>query len=553
MVAWREAAKYTIPFLWTFVPIYLTEKLADFFFLEDNTASFYFMSGWRLILFIAFALAGSVAAGALVKNAWRGALTQWTAVALSLVMVFYACDPRVCFSSGPDSLEPLRLGFFLGSVSFSGAALGARIRHGEISRSAEVMAGFFGCAAVGFYPVVFTFAGAGVLPPFHPWGAAGILALVSFPIALGASVSYGPRAGFAIPVASAGTLFLLSVGIATSYLQQVAFGAGVIALSVVIGAAAGSAMAARRREGVRAHRHAPSVVITVGVVAVLSMMLFTTPDAVNGVVPTGGQGQTSYEQGVPVYGGGAMTGPAGHSEGARVSVSFGGTNASAIQEDNFLSAGMGIHAAGCCVDGIDYSYRYDLYLYHSGNESMVASAWEVCDDNAACGGHSWKVLLFLRAHDIGRVNLGENVTLEMAWQRGEDGPEVAWSYFIQGGTPTNFTSFTVPKAENLDFNTAILPGGTTPQQASYFFQFGVMSRYPIGHGGWSVDIFCPAVLVATWRCVDHAMTLAGDQSFWKIFWRWGEDYPGVSVSSPRIYEIAFGYAEGSTPSFRGLW
>ena len=66
-----------------------------------------------------------------------------------------------------------------------------------------------------------------------------------------------------------------------------------------------------------------------------------------------------------------------------------------------------------------------------------------------------------------------------------------------------------------------------------YFQSGVMGGCPIGHGGWRVLISCPAILAGSWSCVDHAATLAGAQSFWKIWWRWGEDYPGVEVSSPR--------------------
>ena len=71
-----------------------------------------------------------------------------------------------------------------------------------------------------------------------------------------------------------------------------------------------------------------------------------------------------------------------------MTVSFAGTNASAIEADNFLSAGMGVHSPHSCVDGIDFSYRFDAYLFHDGSERLVPTAWEVCDWNMACGGHS---------------------------------------------------------------------------------------------------------------------------------------------------------------------
>ena len=554
MVSRAIGIRYVAAFAWTFAPIYATEKLADFFFLTDNTGSFYFMSGWRLILFIAFALAGSVASGLLIKRAWGAAATQWAAITCSMVLFFYLCDPKVCYSAGPDGLEPLRLGFFLGSVCFSGAALGVTARHMGSPPSAQLFAGVFGFAAIGFYPVIFTLAGTRLLQPLHPWASAAILVAAAFPVSVIATIGFGARKGVLLPLGSMAVLLLISLGIAVPYVQSVLFDIGVFSIAVAIAAMAGAALTVRRRAFVVSHRSKISVLLAIGVVVVLATMLLTTPDAVNGVVPTTGS-TTTFAQGVPVYSGGAMEGPAGHASGAAVTVSFEGTSAQSIQADNYLAAGIGIHAAGCCVDGIDYSYRYDLFLYHSGNESMVASAWEACDDNAACGGHSWKVLMFLDSLDLGKANFGENLTLMMNWVQGKDGPEVLWSYSTQGVGPHNFAVFTPPSAENHVFNTGELQGGTlsSAQKASYFFQFGVMSRYSIGEGGWRVLLSCPSLFNGTWSCVDHAMTLGGSQSFWKIFWRWGEEYQGVSVTSTRPGDLQFSYSGESTPSFQQLW
>ena len=553
MGALRVAAGIALSFVWTFAPIYATEKLADYYFLTDNTPSFYFMSGWRLILFIGFALGGSIAAGALLRSPWKAAGALWSAVGADMALFFYGCDPRVCFSGGIDGLEPLRLGFFLGAVALSGAALGVALRGGRMGRRTEVLAGFFGFAAVGFYPVVFTFAGTRLLPPLHPWAAAAILFIVAFAISVSASAASGPRAGVLLPIASMGVLWLVSVGIAAAYLPQVALDAAILLLSVVAAAAFGGAVAAKRRSAVVRHRSRFSVLFALGMAFVIGMMIFATPDAVNGVIPSGSS-SLAFAQGVPLYSGAAMTGPASHSEGAGVTVSFRGTNTSAIQADNYLSAGFGIHAAGCCVDGIDFSYRYDLDLFGSGRMTMLATAWEVCDDNAACGGHSWKSLMFIDAVDLGQVDLEKNFTLRVAWGEESGGAVVTWSYAMGGGKASDFASFAVPRAENHNFNTGILEGGTTSgQKASYFFQFGIMSRYSMGHGGWEVAMSCPAVLEGAWKCVDHAMTLTGSQSFWKIFWRWGEDFEGVNVASPRPGNVEFTYTGVSTPSFRALW
>ncbi len=549
------AAKHVLAFIWTFAPIYSVEKLADYYFLTDNTTSFYFMSGWRLILFIVFVLCGSLAAGALLRQAWRAAATQWAAVAAALILFFWACDPRVCFSSGPDGLEPLRLGFFLGSVAFSGTALGAGRLRGEIGDSASLTAGFLGLAALGFYPVVFTFAGTKVLPPLHPWASAAILGVAAFAVTASTCVKFGPVKGFLLPLASMGALLLVSLGIAAAYFQTVAWGVGVLTMSVTAAALAGVLFATRGRRLAAAHRAQFSSLFAVGIALVLMMMLFSTPDAVNGVVPAAGSSATSFVQGIPVYAGAYMAGPAGHAQGAGITVSFTGTNASVIQQDNYLSAGIGIHAAGCCVDGVDYSYRYDLFLFHSGDESMVASAWEACDDNAACGGHPWKVLMFMDAMQFGQGHVEDNVTLRMVWTQGSGGAEVVWSYSMPGLGSFDFTGFTVPAAENHDFNTGVLAGGppNSIQKASYFFQFGIMSSYPIGQGGWRVRLSCPSLLEGTWGCVDHAMTLSGGDSFWKYFWRWGEDYKGVSIISPRTGEVTFAYAGANAPSFLPLW
>ena len=541
-------------FAWTFAPIYATEKLADFFFVSDNTSSFYFMSGWRLILFIVFALAGSVGSGLLIRRAWGAVVTQWAAITCCMVLFFYLCDPRVCFSAGPDGLEPLRLGLFLGSISFSGASLGVAGRHREISSPASLLGGLFGMVAVGFYPVVYTLAGVGLLPPFHPWVSAVILAVATFPVAAATAITHGTRSGALLPVVSMGFLFLISFGVAVAYLQGVITDFGILALVVAVTAIAGAALVKERRSLVLAHRVELSTLLGVGIILVLAMMLLTSPDAVNGVVPASGTPAT-ISQGTPVYSGAFMEGPAGHAQGAGITVSFSGTNVSSIQPDNYLSAGIGIHAAGCCVDGVDYSYRYDLILFHSGNESMAATAWEVCDDNAACGGHPWKVLMYSHLLNLGEGGLGKNVTLSIRWLQGIQGAEVVWSYAVPGQMARNFTRFAPPGAENHDFNTGVLAGGTlnSVQKASYFFQFGVMSRYPIGHGGWKVLLTCPSLENVTWSCVKHAMTLDGSQSFWKILWRWGEDYQDMSVTSTRPGEIQFGFSNESTPSFRQLW
>jgi hypothetical protein len=551
---WRHVVRFVLPGFWTFLPIYGVEKLADFYFLVDNTPAFYTMSGWRLELFIIFTLAGSIAAGVLIQEVWKAAAVEGSALVAVLASFFVLCDPRVCFSAGPENLEPLRMGFFLGSVAISGVAMGVALRHRPDSKSAQLLAGFFGFAALGYYPVIFTFAGTRLLPPLHPWDVAAVLAITAYPVSVAASLTLGPRKGFLLPLASLAVLFAISVGIALPNVESLVPVVALMTASTGIAAAVGSITVATKRSGVLAHRSGISSLYVIGLAVVLSMMLLAVPDAVNGVVPPNGGNQSAFSMGVPVYAGAFMDGAPGHALGAEVTVDFAGTNLSSIQGDNFLSAGMGIHSAGCCVDGIDYSYRFDVYLFRGGGVSLAAAAWEVCDDNAACGGHSWKVLMFLDSRPLDAA-MGDNLSLRMVWGQGPAGGEVEWSYSVGGGGFTNYTSFAAPRAENPSFNTGVLVGGTIgPQQnASYFFQFGIMSRYPIGHAGWTVTLYCPALLDTGWRCIDHAKTLTGNQSYWKIFWRWGEDYNGVSMTSGRADEMRFVYSSASTPSYLALW
>ena len=555
-MAWSRAVKYLLPVAWTFVPMYLIERQADAYFLSDNLAGFYSISGWRLELFIIIAVAGSIGAGILLKELWSAVIPEIVALVGFFVAVYSLCDPRVCYATGPGGLEPFRFGFFLCSITTSGSALGTTIRGKPLSRLGNFVAGFSGFAAFGFYPVIFTFAGTRLLPPFHPWAAALLLALAAVTISVTVSLRLGPRLGFATPLISLAVLFALSAGIATAYIDPISSAVTIFALVVITSASIGAYLVRKERPLAERRRSWFSGAFAAGLVLVLLMMLLLIPDAVNGVLPASAASSGSLVMGAPVYLGAYMDAPPGHASGAEVTVSFGGTNASSIQADNFLSAGIGIHAAGCCVDGIDYSYRFDLYQFHGGSETLVATAWQVCDNNAACGGHSWKVLMFSDTQPIRSTEPNDNVTLRMEWVQAQSSTLVSWTYSESGGPFTNFTSFLPPSSENHDFNTGLLPGGALSglQSGSYFFQFGIMSRYPIGHGGWDVALTCPAVLNSEWSCVPHAKTLAGDQSFWKVFWRWGEDYPDVMLVSPQPAHMVFGFSStSSTTSFVSLW
>jgi hypothetical protein len=54
--------------------------------------------------------------------------------------------------------------------------------------------------------------------------------------------------------------------------------------------------------------------------------------------------------------------------------------------------------------------------------------------------------------------------------------------------------------------------------------------------------------------VDHARTLEGSQSFWKVLWRWGEDYPNIEAVPNGDKGVIFSYSPSMTmKNFQSLW
>jgi MFS family permease len=526
--------------------MYLVERVANYLFLDHNPA-FYAISGSRIDLFVAIALAGSVAAGALLLDLKVAIATQGSAVVAFFAFAYVFCNPRVCFSAGPDGLEPLRMGIFLGAIAIAGASIGLNTHHRTAkSRGATVAVAFGIFVALAFLPVAYAFAGARLLVPLFPWSMFILFALLSFITAVTACSRLGLLPGFLLPLAATGFMLLLFWSMATAYLPQILLGVGMTVLGALTGSALGALTAHSKKEVVRRHEAGLSRSLLIVLLLVLLLVVVISPDEVSGVLPEPAVGPpTHLAIGIPVYAGGYMDTDAGHSIGVAVTVSFSGTTPASIREDNFLSGGIGVHSPDCCRDGIDYGYRFDVYMFHNGNESLVASAWQICDNNAACGGHSWKNLLFSK---IGPLRGGSNatsVTLQMQWE----GHSVYWAYQVGTGALVNFAKYLAPAHQDPIFNTGVL------SSSFYFFQFGAMSRYPLTNPGWSVTFVCPSIVVAgVWRCVDHARTMEGSVSNWKVLWRWGEDYPRVVVTQSGKYSFTLGYSATSTmESFDVLW
>lgn len=532
-------------FLWTLAPMLVVERLANYYYLSRNPL-FYLISGWRIEVFIISALVGPLCAGVLLKEFKLVLGSQMAALGAFLGAVYVFCDPRVCYSTSPDGLEPARLALFLGSVVVSGSALGTSLRGEKVGpkwRTATVAAASL--VAVTWYPVVFTMAGAKLLAPSDPLATLAVVFLAAFSVCSMSSRSLGRFEGTAVVTTSAIISVGLCLGMALGYLGTI----WTLSVAIIVVTAAGAAMGGRFSSP-KWEKPARTILV-LSILLVLLMTLAVIPDAVAGVVVSGNGGADGLSIGTPVYAGAYMVAPQGVAYGAMVTVNYSGTAQASIGEGNFLAAGIGVHSPNCCVDGIDFAYRSDVYLFRGGNESVVATGWETCDDNAACGGHSWKVLLFSSRAVIGS-HPGEAVTMRMVWDRGT----LLWSYSLGGGPFIDSGAFEVPGQEDHGFNTGVSGSvSLSEQKGAYFYQFGILSASPLSGGGAKVEFTCPAVLVqGDWTCISHASTLKGADSYWKVIWRWGEDYPNISISSVGGDRAIFEYTQGNaTSSFRTLW
>lgn len=557
------------------LPSYLVERITEYEFLTSSPA-FFTWSGLRTELFISSILIGAVAAGYLVRQPLPSAGAFVLGVLVLVSLFYYFCDPRVCYSSGIDGLEPLRMGSFFSCIGIVGTSIGAVARTGRSPASAaEILAPSLATVgAVAYYPIMFTIAGTRLLTPIDPLPLLLVVGLLSFVMAARITKAIGWTLGLAAPFISVLLLLGLAAGIARQYLPEEVPEFTLIVSVALLASLVGvlTVVHVWSHSSIQHHLVESNKMVSLSVLLVLLMTAVFLPNAANGIIPSnnGQNSVPSFALGAPVYAGGFMTLSFVRTTAVSVTVDFTGTNPSVIQDDNFLSAGMGVHSPHCCVDGIDFGYRFDAYLFHDGSEVLVASVWEVCDTIMACGGHSWQNLLFLAEKSINATTTS-SLHLVLQWMN----KTVYWTYGVGQAPLQNFTFYNPPGQENAYFNAGVLgdipasPAPPTPfhyglptyfvstiSTGILFFQYGIMSRYPIGHGGWSVAFTCPAYLDnGNWTCVTHSESVQGDQSYWKAVWRWGEPYANVMVvangSSP---SLTFTYNPSSTlENFEQLW
>ena len=529
----------------TVVPPYLVELATEHFFLA-HSPTYSYLSPFRLTFFIAYIGASSFVFGRRSKSI----VLAWAAYSAFLAglyfLLYVGCNPAVCYSAGVDGLEPLRsYSFFLAEGL---ATLYAGHPSAGTTRSEAALGSGAAFYALAYYPFMFTVAGAKILAPLFPLSVLAMLSAVAFITSARAlNRGEGRLAALALPLVGSVVLSALSIGAAPQYLPEEAVSILTMLAAVVAGSILGATgVAGRSGVGLRLGRSRAATVVMI-VFLVLSIGV-VTPDAVVGTAPKLGSG--SYYFLTPVVAGGFNAAPNLVTTGVASNFSFRGTDPSAIQSDNFLAAGIGVHSSNCCVDGIDYGYRADVYLYHNGSQAFAASAWEVCDTIVACGGHTWRRLMFFSSTRLNSTVDG-SFRLCMRW----DGGAVFWIYGTGAGERP-LASFQAPAQENHDFDAGWLGPSTTPSPGGFpFFQFGVMSAYPVGHGGWDVAASCPSLLKGgEWGCLGDVELFQGDVSFWKALWRWGENYPGVGAAVDRGNQtVTFCYSTEGLRDFQPAW
>jgi hypothetical protein len=531
-------------------PPFFFERLAQYSYLSHN-GLFFIFSGHRFSFDIYY-LAFSTAAIAFVS---RDLVRSWVAnlfsISLLIFLFFAVCDPKLCYSSGYDGLESVRDWLFFSSATLATTYAGWLVRKVEAAtRWQRLLASGGTFYAISFYPVMFTLAGARILAPADQVVLPLFLSLLSIVVVL--SFSEGRAGVFAlVPIASVGLMLLSSLGMVSQYYSD-ALPTFVVPL-VSAAAGAGVAVLFTFRGNRLSRRIGRSrIPITLAVAFVIFTTVVVSPDTAVGYVTSysGGSMPGSYTYAHSFYAGGFMSSsPMIRPKAVGLQVVFGPNDSRYIPQGGFLAAGIGVHSADCCTDGIDYGYRFDALLWSNGSRSLVGDVWKTCDANGGCGGHPWRVLLFHHVEPLKGVGSNESLNLVLMWVD----HSVEWSYSTVS-TSHLVATFYAPASNNAAFNA----GWDGPQNPSpggaFFFQFGV-STLSQPSKGWTVLLTCPSVFWDDkWTCVSHAQTLQGDQSYWKALWRWGESFPGVSAvtnSSTHSFVLQSGSPEMN--SFTTLW
>ena len=255
----------------------------------------------------------------------------------------------------------------------------------------------------------------------------------------------------------------------------------------------------------------------------------------------------------------------------RITVSFPDTNASVIQEDNWLAGGMFVVGYDKKLFQNDYGFYTMLTLNHDGDLYLdfgIIETYEclpywpyICP----YGLYPWAREIFSHGVLVEGVPTEALITLVASWDPSRSGC-VQWNYTVNDITypagavnvtaaaPTIIPCFFVG-SRNLPWHWFI---GWMPYWQTYPFQFGVTSYYNIGHAGWNVLLSNPSYFKdGEWHNVETAKSIGGMNAMLDTRWMWGgENYEGVSAyhyPSLEAGNVKFHYSGSTTRDHSVLW
>jgi hypothetical protein len=552
------------------IPPIIFEKYTYFLYTIANP-NFFNFSGSRLWFDIAwFAAGGAISTIIMGRHRRESVIPPLVASGLFVVAIYVSpfCAIKECYVSSTDGLAPLRdflLFASLGTVS-SASALVTWVSEPPKTRfdfifqiTIATLVGF----ALSFFPIAHIFAGVSAPLPLNylQWFLAGA------PAGLAASMLLVDRGNvrkgaivFLSGVAGVLLALILAIGLPCSDCS----GYPVTIISILLLTAAFTLPAlmlfrritllSRRLLPVKGYRKGAGVIATcsiiVSIVLLPSFYFAANYEAsvVNGFHDVANSTFSPLEVGRTfVYSAGYLSIPRVTSKAVGINITFGNSTIPSNYPNNFFAAGIGDQSPNCCKDGLDLAYRADAIEFSNGTEAVLARAWWACDTNMACGGYSWQQLLHFGMEDLPPRTLSNWVDLEMNWTASG---VVNWFYRVTYSNSTTtgwalFSSFQPPPIQNHYWDAGLfyVGAGNLPTGYAYFYQFGVSSAYPITDGSWHVFMKCPEIVLnGSWTCIPKAAFINGQQSFWKVIYTFGANYPGSNFSYLGGTEVEFFYS-----------
>ncbi len=568
------------------LPAYLFERIDFWFGVTRNGTWYYNLSGLRMLVDVASFALGGILLAYLLRPRW--AVVQVFSSAVLIWVLFYVACPTFrsdgllhseCYQTGPDGLAGLRLSLMMFSYGTLAPIVKAAEKRGSLNpKTAPILALFAGIvvsAVTAWFPLFAWFSGVTYLPPFPLFQG---LIIVGLPqIVTGMLAARIARSLKTATLSGMVSLFFLTGTFWTLLCPSCDRGlllplAPFWALFAFLGGMLELGYPGRllwrhwwagrvSLEDVR--RVATALVILVSLWALIARDFWAPSVLYADTISPTPQGLTL---GLPSY-------PyvAGYYNSTQyriccleLGVSFAKANLSLLEPDNFLMAGMGVQSPNCCIDGWDFGWRADAFLLPDRSIIISGSAWGTCDSNANCGGIFWQYLRYHAQVTLHPANLSNPIYLRMMWEPSTQSPlnsQVNWYYNTTGVSWQRFGSFIPDYREGPYFDIGVvgLANANLPQEAAYFYQFGVASKIPVQ--GWSILLLYPSFqFQGSWRLMERANIVQGDFSYWKAAYRWGgRPYPGVTAQANALnlsFEkniLELSYTGGTLKNTTPLW